>query len=382
MKSQTEEIRIEADRVTAKAAQAAESYMTAMQREKDLEAKLQLDAVEAKKQLAVATEEIKHVAEVIQVAEAQHHKDEDEIKELQEKLKHFGVLGLDQSASVSEIHKAHRGLSKKYHPDKNGSPDAPEKLQELNLALEALTNADQRSEFESSSADGAEVVLVLDADIGMQVSIGSEAEASIGSGVIITPEDSQARGDQSKVPYVEVEVEVEVVTADKPVVMDMRETRNELVTCADKQVQTDEDGLQVVTKEVVVKELPPISSQTRSGGMLSKNKRASTIGVPEVAPESGTATDPLSLLDQPVTKPKKPRVRPSPTGMVQPFLGFIRVHEKQYARELSGIKIQVIPNPSPNPNHKSQCYARYVRTVRISTTLTPYQIIESICKCY
>lgn len=51
----------------------------------------------------------------------------------------YSVLGVSPSASEDEIKKAYRALAKKYHPDvNNGSPDAEQKMKEVNEAYSAV----------------------------------------------------------------------------------------------------------------------------------------------------------------------------------------------------------------------------------------------------
>ncbi len=56
------------------------------------------------------------------------------------------VLGVDSGATEEEIRRAYRRLASQYHPDKNRSPFANERMQELNAALEeALKGGGVRS---------------------------------------------------------------------------------------------------------------------------------------------------------------------------------------------------------------------------------------------
>ncbi|MEZ2120824.1 MULTISPECIES: molecular chaperone DnaJ [unclassified Corynebacterium] len=57
---------------------------------------------------------------------------------------YYGILGVDRSASDSEIKKAYRKLARKYHPDVNPGEEAAEKFREVSLAYEILTDAEKR----------------------------------------------------------------------------------------------------------------------------------------------------------------------------------------------------------------------------------------------
>jgi DnaJ family protein B protein 4 len=59
----------------------------------------------------------------------------------------YDVLGVNQDASESEIKKAYRNLSLKYHPDRNPSEEATVKIQQINEAYENLGDPEKRQQY-------------------------------------------------------------------------------------------------------------------------------------------------------------------------------------------------------------------------------------------
>ena len=65
------------------------------------------------------------------------------------KRDYYEVLGVDRSASNTEIRSAFRKLAAKYHPDVNpGSKDAEEKFKEINEAHEVLSTPEKRQMYD------------------------------------------------------------------------------------------------------------------------------------------------------------------------------------------------------------------------------------------
>jgi len=61
---------------------------------------------------------------------------------------HYETLGISKEATEEEIKKAYRTLSLKYHPDRNPSPDAKTKFQEISEAYEILSDSNKRQEYD------------------------------------------------------------------------------------------------------------------------------------------------------------------------------------------------------------------------------------------
>jgi DnaJ family protein B protein 4 len=66
---------------------------------------------------------------------------------------YYEVLGVSRDASESDIKKAYRGLSLKWHPDRNSSSEAQSKFQEINQAYESLSDPIKREDH-NNELDG------------------------------------------------------------------------------------------------------------------------------------------------------------------------------------------------------------------------------------
>nr|XP_006825573.1 PREDICTED: dnaJ homolog subfamily C member 1-like [Saccoglossus kowalevskii] len=66
----------------------------------------------------------------------------DLVEEIQKNF--YDMLGLDSSASQSDIKRAYRKLSLQLHPDKNKEEDAEEKFRQLVAVSEVLKDETQR----------------------------------------------------------------------------------------------------------------------------------------------------------------------------------------------------------------------------------------------
>lgn len=64
------------------------------------------------------------------------------------KRDYYEILGVDKSASESEIKSAFRKLAKKYHPDVSKEPDAAEKFKEAQEAYAVLSDESKRRQYD------------------------------------------------------------------------------------------------------------------------------------------------------------------------------------------------------------------------------------------
>ena len=64
-------------------------------------------------------------------------------------MDYYEILQVSRQAEIEVIDAAYKRLSLKYHPDKNSSPDANEKMQHINQAYQVLKNPDSRRQYDS-----------------------------------------------------------------------------------------------------------------------------------------------------------------------------------------------------------------------------------------
>lgn len=69
-------------------------------------------------------------------------------------IDYYKILGIDKSASESDIKKAYRKLARKYHPDLNPKDtQAEKKFKEVNEANEVLSNKENREKYDKYGKD-------------------------------------------------------------------------------------------------------------------------------------------------------------------------------------------------------------------------------------
>jgi len=66
---------------------------------------------------------------------------------------HYAILQISKNASQNEIKKQFRLLAKKWHPDKKQSNDAEEKMAEINIAYEVLSDHKRRKMYDQHFAN-------------------------------------------------------------------------------------------------------------------------------------------------------------------------------------------------------------------------------------
>lgn len=65
-------------------------------------------------------------------------------------MDYYRVLEIDKGATDNDIKKAYRRLALKYHPDKNNSPEANKKFQEISNAYQVLSDSSKRNTYDTN----------------------------------------------------------------------------------------------------------------------------------------------------------------------------------------------------------------------------------------
>lgn len=69
-------------------------------------------------------------------------------------IDYYKLLGLDKSASVSDVKKAYRKLARKYHPDLNpNDKEAQQKFQQINEAHAVLSDPEKKKKYDKYGKD-------------------------------------------------------------------------------------------------------------------------------------------------------------------------------------------------------------------------------------
>ena len=69
-------------------------------------------------------------------------------------VNHYDVLGVGRDSGLDEIKQAYHRLAMEYHPDKNPSPWAAEKMKQLNEAYRILSDSDLRADYDRRTFPG------------------------------------------------------------------------------------------------------------------------------------------------------------------------------------------------------------------------------------
>jgi len=66
------------------------------------------------------------------------------------KKNYYEILNIDKTASQEEIKKVYRNLALIWHPDKNKTPEAPEKFKEISEAYQVLGNVEKKNDYDNN----------------------------------------------------------------------------------------------------------------------------------------------------------------------------------------------------------------------------------------
>lgn len=72
-------------------------------------------------------------------------------------MDYYAVLGVTKNANDQEIKSSYRRLALQYHPDKNSSPEAKHKFQELTHAYSVLIDEKKRYNYDHGISDDDEI---------------------------------------------------------------------------------------------------------------------------------------------------------------------------------------------------------------------------------
>ncbi|MDA8838830.1 DnaJ domain-containing protein, partial [Candidatus Poseidoniales archaeon] len=73
---------------------------------------------------------------------------------MSDKRDYYEVLGVEKSASESDLKNAFRSLARKYHPDRSTEENAEDKFKEIQEAYAVLSDAEKRAQYDRFGHNG------------------------------------------------------------------------------------------------------------------------------------------------------------------------------------------------------------------------------------
>ena len=73
---------------------------------------------------------------------------------MSEKRDYYDVLGVEKSASASDLKNAFRRLARKYHPDRSTEEDAEDRFKEIQEAYAVLSDDQKRAQYDRFGHSG------------------------------------------------------------------------------------------------------------------------------------------------------------------------------------------------------------------------------------